>query len=337
MMKRVVLQEGRAWVEECSNPEPMKGWVIAKILLTPICGSDKKAFIGKTPTRNAGHEGVGVVVDSGNSNLVKNGDRVVLNPLTGCGMCDFCRSGDYIYCEHPNFGLNNIENIQSHFTQYVKIPDFLCSLIPDDITDEIGTLAGCALGPAFTALERMSVSTFDTLLITGLGPVGLGALVIAKYRGARVIAVEVEEYRRNLAREMGADIVLEHDERHVNEAIIDLTHGKGLKKAIDCSGHPKAERLCLDLVGKKGMVAFVGENFGQIPIYPSNDFIRKGLILFGAWHFNLNNFNNIIKILRCSPVVGKIITHKYGFSQVQEAFEVFMSGKTGKVILNPWE
>lgn len=335
-MKQVVLQAGKAWVEEAPEPEVENGWVVAKILLTPICGSDKSAFAGKIPARNAGHEGVGTIVDAGNSYLVKNGDRVVLNPLTGCGTCESCRSGDYIFCRHPDFGLNNIRNMQSHFAQFVKVPDFICSKLPDDIPDEIGTLAGCALAPAFSGLERMTVTGFDTLLITGLGPVGLGALTIAKFRGARVIAVDVEPYRRKLANDMGADIVLAPDDIGLSDAISEVTHGRGLKKAIDCSGNPSAERMCLDLVGIKGIVTFVGENFGEISVSPSNDFIRKGLTVIGAWHFNLNEFSRIAELLRRSPTVNKIITHRFGFSKVQEAFERFASGKTGKVILDPW-
>jgi L-iditol 2-dehydrogenase len=335
-MKRVAMQGGKAWVEECADPQSEKGWVVAKVILSPICGSDKKRFVGQAIARNSGHEGVGVVIDAGTSTLLRNGDRVVLNPLTGCGKCEYCRSGDYVYCEDPNHSMQNIVNMPSHFAEYVKIPDFQCSVVPADLSDELASLAGCAMGPGFSALDRMTLSGLDTLLVTGLGPVGLGTVAIAKCRGAKVMAVEAEEYRRNLARDIGADVVLPPDERIVKEAIKDLTQGRGVLRAVDCSGNATAERLCIDCVGKRGMVAFVGENFGQLSISPSNDCLRKGLVIFGVWYHNLNDFGGIVDVLRNYPAAGKINTHRFGFDRVQEAFDAFMSNRTGKVILDPW-
>ena len=136
---------------------------------------------------------------------------------------------------------------------------------------------------------RMAVGPLDTLLITGLGPVGLGALTIAKLHGARVIAVDTEPWRRDLAREMGADETLDASEANLLARVLDLTKGRGVDKAIDCSGNPAAERLCVDATTVRGWVAFIGENPNEIPLGPSRDLIRKGLTLIGSWHYNVTS------------------------------------------------
>lgn len=329
-MQTLVLHNKQAILKTVPDPVPEQGWVVAKIMATTICGSDKNAYHSCCPVCDAGHEGTGVVVDTDKSSLLKVGDRVVLNPLSGCGACDQCLTGNYIYCMNkPPF--------TSHFAQYVKIQDFVCSKLPDDISFEIGTLAGCALSPAFSSLKRLQVSAFDVVLVIGLGPVGLGAVTVAKFRGARVIGVEYNPYRQKLALELGADLILDPTDPDLAQKVAAFTKPGYLRKALDTSGNPQAERLAIDLVGPGGMVAFIGENHSEIPIIPSRDFIRKGLTLLGSWHYNLNDKEEMMTILRLSKVAPKIITHEFGFTQVQEAFDTFITGNTGKVLLKPWE
>lgn len=329
-MKTLVLQNKKAWLEEVPDPTPKGEWVVVKIESTPICGSDKNAFISETPVRDAGHEGAGVVVATNGSSLLKEGDRVILNPLSGCGVCSLCRSGNYIYCENkPPFN--------SHFAQYVLVQDFVCSILPEDISFDVGSLACCALGPAFNSLKRLNVKGFDTVLITGLGPVGMGAVTIAKFLGAKVIALDSVPFRKNMAMQFGADVVLDPTDPDIKEKIMIAKGHAPLIKAIDASGNAVAERLCIDVMEPGGSVAFIGENHNEFTIRPSEDFIRKGLTLIGAWHLNLNDREEVYSILRRSPVVAKIITDTYGFTDVQNAFEKFVGGDACKVILKPWQ
>lgn len=328
-MKSLVLHNSKAWLEDVPDPVPNREWVVVKIEATPICGSDRKAFTSEQPVRKAGHEGSGIVTAVNGSSLLKEGDRVILNPLSGCGTCALCRSGNYIYCRNkPPFG--------THFAEYVLVQDFVCTRLPDDISYDIGSLACCALGPAFSSMKRMGVTGYDTVLITGLGPVGMGAVTIAKFLGAKVIALDGIPFRQNMARELGADVVLDPSDPDIREKIRQAKGNDELRKAVEASGNSVAERLCLDMVDPCGFVAFIGENGEQIPIGPSDDFIRKGLTLLGSWHLNLNDREDIYAILRRSPVVGKLITDVFPLSRAQEAFEKFMSADTCKVLLKPW-
>jgi len=330
-MKSLVIGNKKAFVEEVPDPVAEKEWVVVKIETTPICGSDKGPFFGDKPIRDAGHEGSGIVVDAGGSTLLKKGDRVILNPLSGCGHCEPCLTGNYIYCtEKPPFG--------THFAQFVKVQDFVCTILPEDISYDTGAMACCALGPAFNAIKRMHLRAFDNLLVTGLGPVGMGAVAIAKFLGVKVIALDTVSFRKKMAGEvLGADIVLDAADPDIKTQIREATKQRRLTRAIDASGNASAERLCIDMMEPGGMIAFVGENHGDIPISPSRDFIRKGLTLIGSWHYNLNDRADMINLLRRSPLVPKLITHTFGFSKVQEAFETFVGGDACKVILKPWE
>lgn len=329
-MKSLVLGNNRAYLEDVPMPEAKGEWVVVKVMATPICGSDRSAFTSETPVRDAGHEGSGIVVAANGSSLLKEGDRVILNPLSGCGECALCRSGNYIYC-------TNKPKFYSHFAEYVLVQDFVCTKLPDDISYELGSLACCALGPAFSSIKRLNVKGFDNILITGLGPVGMGAITIAKFLGARVIALDSVPYRQKMAKELGADVVLNPMDPDIKEQILAAKGNAPLIKALDASGNSNGERLCIDMMEPRGSVAFIGENHKQIPICPSDDFIRKGLTLIGSWHYNLDDREEMFSILRRSPVVHKIITDTYGFSDVQSAFEKFMTQDTCKVLLKPWE
>lgn len=325
-MRRVVLQKGKAWIEEGPDPRPEGEWVVVRVRVSPICGSDRKAFLSDQPVRTAGHEGTGEVAAVAGSSRVRVGDRVVINPLSGCGRCRECRTGNYILCRSkPPW--------ETHFAEYVRVQDFVLSPLPDDISFRRGALAGCALSPAFSAEKRMAVGHADTLLVTGLGPVGLGAVVIGKARGARVIGVDVEPYRRELALRLGADAALDAADARIREAVADAAAPCGPTRALDASGNAAAQRLCLDAMGPGGLVAWVGQNREPIPVNPTLDFINKGLTLLGAWHYNLNDWDEMAELLRRTPVAEEIITHEYPLASVQEAFEQFVSGKAGKVFL----
>src|SRR3712207_3159251 len=136
--------------------------------------------------------------------------------------------------------------------QYILKQDLLLKPIPDGVSYEQAALACCGIGAAFGAMENMGVSAFDTVLITGLGPVGLGAIINARFRGARVIAVESVPWRVERARALGASAVIDPRDEGALAQIMQLTGGLGVDCALDCSGNVHAERLCVDATRRKG-------------------------------------------------------------------------------------
>ena len=329
-MKAVATGGGKAWLVDLPVPRAQGNEVVVKIHASPICGSNMGGFHGDGEWINEGHEGAGEVVAVEESHLLRMGDRVALAPLTACGACADCRRGDVIFCKHrpPPHG---------SFSQFTRVADVMCTVIPDDISYEHGSLMGCGLGPAYEAIKRIGLQPADTVVITGLGPVGLGAVALASWRGSRVVAVDPEPYRRDLAERLGAALVLDPAPDAIVNALRNATGEEGVKKGIDCSGQESAERMLIDLAGTRATIAFVGENQGTLAVSPSRDMIRKGLTLAGCWHMNVHDAPDLIDFLRRAPEKADLlISHRYEFDDAQEAFDLFASHTTAKVLLLPW-
>lgn len=330
MMKKVAIaDERKAVLVDRPIPKPRGSEVLVKVHVAPMC-TEYKMFLEGKPVEGLGHEAVGEVIETAQEGPFKPGDRVVVMPLSGCGECELCLAGDYIHC------LSNPMQ-DATMAQYVVKPAVCLRKIPDDISYERAALACCGLGASFGAIRKLGVSAFDTLLVTGLGPVGLGAVINAKFCGARVIGVEMNPYRIELARKLEIDEVIDPRDPEAVEKIRELTGGAGPDYALDCSGVPSAHRLCIDAVKRKGKVAFVGESHTETPIVVSRDMIRKGIHLIGSWHYNLNDFPDLMQVIRHSPLIEHFVTHVFPMSRVQEALETSASQQCAKILLKPWE
>jgi L-iditol 2-dehydrogenase len=338
MKQAVILGERQAALKEVPDPRPKEDWVLVKVHAAPMC-AEYKGFVAGRAADRLGHEAAGEVVAVAQPGRVKEGDRVVVMPQYPCGRCVLCVAGDYIHCESDSDFARFTGSAEGSATmaQYLLKPDWLLPPIPDGVSYERASLACCAVGPSFGAFQAMGLSAFDTVLITGLGPVGLGAVVNARFRGARVIAVESVPWRVERARQMGAASVLDPRSADPAGQIRELTGGRGVDCALDCSGNVLAERLCIDATRRKGKVAFVGECGEELAIRVSPDMIRKGLTLIGSWHYNLSDFPYVMKVIQESPLIDLLVSHVLPMSRIQEAFELSASHETAKIILKPWE
>ena len=205
MKKAVIAGKGQAALVDVPVPRPVRNWALIKVHAAPMC-TECKAFLSGHRSEFLGHEAVGEVVALDQPGRVQVGDRVVVMPQYPCGVCELCVAGDYIHCQH-NADFEEFTGSpegRATYAQYLLKPDWLLPKIPDGVSYERAGLALCALGPSFGALAAMAVGAFDTVLITGAGPVGLGGVVNAKHLGARVIAAA---FHRNAAarRSCGAD------------------------------------------------------------------------------------------------------------------------------------
>jgi L-iditol 2-dehydrogenase len=339
MKKAVILGERRAGLAEVPDPQPKEDWALVRVLVAPMC-TEYKMFVGGHRAEFLGHEAAGEVAAVAQPCRVKPGDRVVVMPQYPCGTCPLCLAGEYIHCENcPDFaGFTGSSEGSATYAQYLLKPSWLLPRVPDGVSYEHASLACCALGPAFGAFDLMGVDAFDTVLITGLGPVGLGGVVNARYRGACVIGVESHPWRVERAKELGAAAVLDPNDPDCLRQIRDLTGGRGVDKALDCSGVPAAHRLCIDAARRKGHVAFVGECGDETRIRVSPDMIRKGLTLHGSWHYNLALVPAVMKVIvESQAVLDRLISHVFPMSRIQEAFETSASHDCAKILLKPWE
>jgi len=318
-------------------PRAKENFVVVKIHSAPLC-TEYKMYRDGERSACLGHEAAGEVVEIAQLGKVRVGDRVVVMPQYPCGRCSYCIQGEYIHCQN-NLDAKKITGNSdglATYAQYLIKQDWLLLPLTDDISYDQGSMACCGYGPTFGAMQTMHVESYDTVLITGMGPVGLGGVINGVLRGARIIAVSGTPYRAELAKELGADAVIHPEDSDALEYILSMTDGLGVDKAIECSGASNLQRFCIDAVRRKGQCAFIGES-GSFEVNISDDLLRKGLQVHGTWHWNLRDTDRMMKtIWKTRDKIEKLITHRFPLNKVKDAWELQLTRKCGKVILQPW-
>ncbi len=327
----------KAEIVDVATPGIKGDWALVKILVAPMC-TEYKSFSSGKESVPLGHEAVGEVIKLAQPGKVHVGDRVVVMPTYPCGKCNLCESGEYIHCENIiDFYkyTGSMEGLDT-YAQYIIKPSWLLPVIPDHISYEHASMLCCGLGPTFGAMETMGVNCNNSVLITGMGPVGLGGVVNGVFRGAKVICVSRNEYRSKLALDLGASDIVNPDDPNIIRIIKDLTNGIGVDISVDCSGDETAQQFCINTTKRKGQIAFVGES-GGMQLEVSNQLIRNGLTLHGVWHYNLNDVPKLFQIVEaCRDSLDKMITHKFPLAEVMEAWDLQTTRQCGKVLLYPW-
>jgi L-iditol 2-dehydrogenase len=337
MKKAVITGQRQSAIVDEPEPQPKENWAVVKVHASAMC-TEYKAFLSGSPRPYPGHEGAGEVVAVAQPGRVKVGDRVVVLPQFPCGKCALCLAGDFIYCQNDTDfeRFHGSLNGSGTFAQYVLKPDWLLPAIPEGMSYEHATMAIDGIGASFGAFQAIQVGALDTVLITGLGPVGLGAVANARFRGTRVIAVEPAPWRARRALQMGAEVVLAPDEPDLPGKIRALTGGLGVSCAVECSGRVLSQRLCIDATRRRGRVAFVGESMDELSLRISPDMIRKGLTLVGSWLYNMADYPKVMQVIQQSPLIDLLISHVMPMSDIQQAFELLASGQSAKVVIHPW-
>jgi L-iditol 2-dehydrogenase len=332
-MKVCALIEGGA-VDVLDRPEPHAAGDIVKVRLkvVPMCTEFKDRRRGMV-SEFLGHEGAGVVADAGTSKLFRTGDRVVVMPRNACGRCRFCAIGEHIHCPHQRDVMSETgsQTGTATYADYLIKPDRLLIKVPDSISLRHASLACCGLGPGFNANKRIGVGPDDTVLVSGCGPVGLGAILNAVHRGARVIALEPSEYRAGLARRMGAEIVVDPRLPGADDEIRAVLPA-GATCGIETSGLPDAAAHLLSLLQPLGRLALLawGVPVQLPPIVP------LGVAVHGCWHWNhLRDEQAMWTLIReHGPELDAMVTHEFSLTEVSDAMDLQDSGACGKVLMH---
>ena len=338
-MKTVIIKsQRRVEIVEEDIPKPREDFAVVKVRTVPMC-TEFYRFRDGTESLCLGHEAAGEVVDVARPGRVAAGDRVVVMPQYPCGTCELCRQGDYIYCEHTvdPYRICGCTTGKATYSQYTLKQDWLLLPIPEGMTTDEASMACCGLGASFGAVQTLQIGPSDTVLVTGLGPVGLGAIINSRSCGARVIGLARNRWRAKLALELGAEAVLDPDDADCLRRLKALTGGRGVDKAVECSGGVQYQILCIHGTRRKGEVAFVGES-KDLTVRVSDDLIRNGLTLYGSWHWNLEDAPLMMdKIAANTASIAKLVTHTFPLTEAEEAFKLQMTGECGKVLLHPWD
>src|SRR5687768_16257181 len=328
---KVVAITGERKCEIANRPEPAASETLSKIRIesAPMC-TEVKQYFGGHPTECLGHEAAGTIVEAAAKSRLATGARLVAMPLYGCGACECCIAGEHILCANPA----QPDHGASCYAEYLLKPDHLLLAIPDDIATDHAAMACCGLGPTFQAAQRLAITASDTVLIYGLGAVGLGGVINATARGARVIGVEPNDCRASLAAQLGAEYVITaRDPQEVIHTVREITKGRGVDKSIECSSLDFAPDTLVKCTRRKGSIASVGWG-GPVN---ARDLVVKGLAFHGCWHWNhqLHGHAMFELIRRNKHKLDRFITHRFPLSQVKDAWELQATGQCGRVILNP--
>ena len=328
-------------LREFPVPEPGPGQVRVRMKASSICGSDLRAIYRPTDQGTgpeayrgviAGHEPCGVIDRVGPGvHGFGVGDRVVIYHIAGGGNCNDCRSGWMISCSEPERAAYGWQRDGGHAPFLLAEQRTLVHL-PDELTYLDGAMIACGLGTAYAACIRGDVSGRDTVLITGMGPVGIGTALLCRAMGARIVGVEAIPERRELCARLGFEQVVSPGEEAL-AAVVAANGGHGFEVAIDCSGNGDARRLCLEAAREWGKVVFVGEG-GTVSFEPSPLLIHKQLTLHGSWVCSITQMEELVELLvRWNLHPEVMVTHRFALQQAREAYETFDSGRTGKVAI----
>lgn len=324
---------GEVVLHEQPIPAAKGDLVVVKILAAPMCTESRQRRAGVKGDA-LGHEAAGVVVDAGSSTRRRVGDRVVVMPGFACGVCDLCLVGEHIYCSDQRAVL--AETGQSFgtatYAQYVLKPDWLLVPVPDDVSLLHASLACCGLGPSLTAARRTRVGPLRSVVISGCGPVGLGAVVHAKVRGARILALETNPFRAELARALGAEVVLDPSSSDVPLDVRAVT-SRGADAGIETSGAAGGARTLAKSLRVGGRMAVLswGNDVDLPPLVP------LGISVHGCWHWNHQRHAEEMwsTVRAAGPLLDLFITHVMPMSAVAEAMDLQDAGTCGKIILLP--
>ena len=326
------------WLEDIDVPKPGHNDVLIKIGRTAICGTDIHIYqwddwASKTiPVPLAiGHEFSGEIVECGSE--VKGfsvGDRVSAEGHITCGVCRNCRAGRRHLC------INSI-GVGVHrpgaFAEYLSVPAFNVFKLPNVITDDLAAILDPLGNATHTALSFDLVG--EDVLITGAGPIGIMAVAIARYAGARhIVITDINDYRLALAKTMGATVTLNVTDGSLDDTMNDLGMEEGFDVGMEMSGDPSALRDLLRTLHHGGRVALLGIPPGETAV-DWNNIIFKGLILKGIYGREMfETWYKMASMLQSGLDVGPIITHRFDVADYEPAFQLMESGQSGKIILD---
>jgi threonine dehydrogenase-like Zn-dependent dehydrogenase len=319
---------------------PAHGEALLRVKASTICGSDIRCIyhehLGKGPERYqgviAGHEPSGQIVEVGpGCRRFGVGDRVIVYHISGCGVCNDCRRGYMISCTSQYrraYGWQRDGGMADYMIAEEK--DLIA--LPDELSYADGAQVACGFGTVYEATEKIGVNGNHSVLIAGLGPVGMAAAALCRKLGAQVIiGIDVVAERLELARSLSlCDLVLRSGPDNVAE-IRNLTGNYGVERAFDCSGNAAARVTAIRATRKWGKVAFVGEG-GTVEFNPSPDIIHDQKTICGSWVTTTWLMEELVeRLVRWNLHPADIITHRFALEEAADAYALMASGKCGKV------
>jgi threonine 3-dehydrogenase len=312
--------------------------VLIRIGKTGICGTDIHIWKWDDWAQQTipvpmqvGHEYIGIVAEVGQEvRGFKVGDRVSGEGHITCGHCRNCRAGRRHLCRNTlGVGVNR----PGAFAEYLSLPATNAFRIPDDISDDLAAIFDPFGNAVHTALSFDLVG--EDVLITGAGPIGIMAVAIARHVGARhVVITDVNDYRLDLARQMGATRAVNASQTKLRDVMEDLGMTEGFDVGLEMSGVPAAFSDMLAAMNHGGKVALLGILPGNTAI-DWNHVIFKGLEIKGIYGRQMyETWYKMVAMLQSGLDIAPVITHRFAARDFRQGFEAMLSGRSAKVVLD---
>ena len=320
----------RSW-EDAPDPQLQDPTdILVRIDTTTICGTDLHILKGDVPAvkdgTTLGHEGVGTVIEVGDSvATVRPGDRVLLSCVSACGRCRYCKEGMYGQCLSGGgwiFG-HLIDGLQA---EYARVPfaDTSVYKVPEALSDEQVLFLSDILPTGYeVGVLNGRVEPADTIAVVGAGPIGLAAMMTAKlYSPSTIVAIDLADARLDRAREFGADVTINNGNEDAVARVKELTDGLGADVAIEAVGVPATFELCTELIRPGGRVANVGVHGHPATLHLETLWIRNVTISTGLVDtYSTPTLLKLIEQGRLDPL--PLATHRFGLDQIEQAYDVF--------------
>lgn len=377
VLAATLVKPGQYEVREYPLPDPAPGCVLVKMEFSGICGTDKHTFQGYTTQYGArqlefpiiqGHENVGTVAAIGGDGTysdfegltLREGDRVVVGANVSCGACYYCRHDfPYYCCENTtdygnNLSARNPPYLFGGWSQYMYIvPGSFLVKVPDDLPSEVAVLteifavsAGLDRAKQMSAFPNESFRFDDTVVVLGVGPLGMCFLMKARMLGAgNIVAIDLSDYRLQFAQRLGADVVVNAATTSAAERVQllkDLTHGRGADMVIECAGVPAAVPEALELLRVGGLLVEAGNfsDLGEVAFSPHRHLCAKNARILSVGGEEpaayAPGMRQMARYMKRYPL-REFVTHRFGLRDVDAAMQKSMAADSMKVVLQPWQ
>ena len=328
-----IIEKGKVELVEMSKPELIPGHVLLRTGYVGFCGSDLNTFRGLNPLVNLpivpGHE-IGAVVEAVGSDVhsdIKPGMNVTVNPYTSCGKCPACFNGRANSCE-----FNQTLGVQRDGA----MSDYLLVPFEKVITDDSISIRDFALveplSVGFHAVDRAKVTDLDTVMVFGCGMIGLGTIIRASIRGAKVIAVDVDDKKLDLAKKLGATFVVNSLKENLHERIGEITGKRGADVIIEAAGRPETYIAAVAESAFTGRIVFIGYVKEKV-LFDTQYMVKKELDILGSRNAMPSDFKAVMEYLKkgslCAfaplrenkSLIDHLITAVYPPEEAQNALE----------------
>lgn len=343
-MKALLLQEYKKLIV-ADLPEPECGPEDLKVQVKAcgICGSDVHGFDGSSgrriPPLVMGHEAAGIVTEVGPQvTQFAIGDRVTFDSTVSCGKCHFCKAGSINLCENRQvLGVScNEFRRQGAFAQYVTVPQRIAYKIPDNLPFEHAAMIE-AVSIAVHATNRTPKHLGGSVVVVGAGMIGLLCIQTLKYAGfSKVIAVDLEEEKLELAKTLGATHSINARNNDVVAKVMELTNGRGADASMEVVGAKPTVNTCFQVVRRGGSVTLVG-NLAPTVELPLQTVVTREISVYGSCASN-GEIPQCIELLSSGAIkVQPLITATARLDETANWFDRLYAGEKGamKVIVQP--